>query len=196
MENHEKKPDRRIIKTKKAIRRALSELMSQKDIDSITVKDIAEAADINRKTFYNYYSGVYQVLEEIENEIIAAFDEDIRNMDYENDIQSPYQVFRRMEQIIGSDLSLSRNIRKSNRYSLTIKLGTVMNAKTKELLMKKGEYDSDRAGLLADYIVFGAIAVYQRWFDSSSGISLEELSQFVWTLAKGCVESMDNERQK
>ena len=36
------------------------------------MKDIAELADINRKTFYSYYSGVHMIVEETENEIILT----------------------------------------------------------------------------------------------------------------------------
>ena len=48
------KTDLRVIKTKKAIRNAFAELLSEKDIQKITIKDIADTAVINRKTFYNY----------------------------------------------------------------------------------------------------------------------------------------------
>lgn len=53
MENTAHKPDRRVARTKKAIKNAFAELMSEKEISEITVKDIAETADVNRKTFYN-----------------------------------------------------------------------------------------------------------------------------------------------
>ena len=55
----EKKLDRRTAKTKKAIAIALAKLLSEKEINKITITDIAKEADINRKTFYNYYSSVY-----------------------------------------------------------------------------------------------------------------------------------------
>ena len=48
--------DRRIVKTRKAIRCAFAELLTQKTMQEITIKDIAETADINRKTFYAHYS--------------------------------------------------------------------------------------------------------------------------------------------
>ena len=49
--NDIKRTDRRITRTKKAIRIALAELLCEKDINTITIKDISEKADINRKTF-------------------------------------------------------------------------------------------------------------------------------------------------
>ena len=41
--------DLRVIRTKKAIRQALAELMSMKPLEAITVSDVAAQALINRK---------------------------------------------------------------------------------------------------------------------------------------------------
>ena len=65
----EKKTDRRVLKTKRAIRNAFATLLSEKDLNAITIKDISDVADINRKTVYNYYAGIHEILDEIENEI-------------------------------------------------------------------------------------------------------------------------------
>ena len=78
----EKKLDRRVIKTKKAIRNAFAKLISEKDINKITIKDIADTADINRKTFYNYYSGVYEIIEEIEKELVGEFEDLLSGNDF------------------------------------------------------------------------------------------------------------------
>ena len=47
--------DRRIARTRKSIKRAFAYLLSQKDLNEITITDIANAADVNRKTFYTYF---------------------------------------------------------------------------------------------------------------------------------------------
>ena len=51
--DHRKKEDLRVIRTKKAIRAAFAELLSEKDPVDVTVTEIAACAQINRKTFYN-----------------------------------------------------------------------------------------------------------------------------------------------
>ena len=43
----EQKQDRRVVKTKRAIRNALVQLLSEKELDQITVKELADRADIN-----------------------------------------------------------------------------------------------------------------------------------------------------
>ena len=44
-----KKIDRRVVKTKKAIHNAFAKLLTEKELNDITISDIAELADINRK---------------------------------------------------------------------------------------------------------------------------------------------------
>ena len=51
--------------TQQAIMYSLLKLLQEKPIDKITVKDICELCEINRNTFYSYYSDIYQVLEEL-----------------------------------------------------------------------------------------------------------------------------------
>lgn len=63
------KNDRRVRRTKKALLNALSELMLEKEIRNITVQELADKADIHRATFYVHYSDIYDLYEQIENEI-------------------------------------------------------------------------------------------------------------------------------
>ena len=65
--------DKRIRRTKKLLRQALTRLMQQKDFQSITVSDVVREADINRGTFYAHYRDVYDLRERIEAEMIADF---------------------------------------------------------------------------------------------------------------------------
>lgn len=51
--------------TKKLIFDTFIALLSTKSFDKISVKDIVEACDINRNTFYYYYSDIYDLLEEV-----------------------------------------------------------------------------------------------------------------------------------
>jgi len=67
----EKKPSRRVQYTCDALRTALIELLLQKPIKNITVKDVCARADINRSTFYLHYQDVYDLMETIETDLIC-----------------------------------------------------------------------------------------------------------------------------
>ena len=51
--------------TKQAIMNCLLELLSTKQLDKITVKDICEICEINRNTFYYYFQDIYDVLDAV-----------------------------------------------------------------------------------------------------------------------------------
>ena len=51
--------------TKELISIAFLKLLNEKPFDKITIKDIVVECNINRNTFYYYYSDVYDLLEEI-----------------------------------------------------------------------------------------------------------------------------------
>ena len=65
----EKPVDRRVRKTKRQLRLALMQLMSEKNVKDISVRELAAIADINRGTFYIHYKDVYDLLSQLEEEM-------------------------------------------------------------------------------------------------------------------------------
>lgn len=63
--------NRKVKLTKRLIKESMIELLKEKSIDKITVKELAERADINRSTFYTHYCDVYAVMEEMANDFIS-----------------------------------------------------------------------------------------------------------------------------
>lgn len=62
--------DRRSAKTKHAIRNAFLKLLKQKSINRISVVEISKLADLGRGTFYLHYKDVYDLMEQLENDLI------------------------------------------------------------------------------------------------------------------------------
>ncbi|PLS30631.1 TetR family transcriptional regulator [Bifidobacterium margollesii] len=58
-------------RTRKRMCRAFWHLYAKQPLDRITVKQIAELAGYNRATFYQYYSGVRDLLDQEEDRLIA-----------------------------------------------------------------------------------------------------------------------------
>ena len=62
--------------TKKKIREEFIKILNERPLNKITVKDIASACDINRNTFYYYYTDIYAILSEIfQTELQTVIDE-------------------------------------------------------------------------------------------------------------------------
>jgi AcrR family transcriptional regulator len=64
------KVDRRIAKSQVAIKNAVTELMSEKSFDEITIQDIADRANVNRGTIYLHYMDKYDLLDKMIEEHI------------------------------------------------------------------------------------------------------------------------------
>lgn len=69
-----KSNDRRIRYTRYALQNALIVCMQQKPFNRITVREICETADINRSTFYMHYKDIYELLDEIEEQVYQEID--------------------------------------------------------------------------------------------------------------------------
>lgn len=69
--------DSRPIKTKKSIKQALLVLLKEKDISSITISELANCANVSRKTFYLHYKDISQILEDIKNDLQNLFDDSV-----------------------------------------------------------------------------------------------------------------------
>ena len=116
----DKKIDRRVLKTKRAIYNAFVELLSEKEINHITITDISKKADINRKTFYNYYSNTYEVMEEIENLTVDTFIKKLDTIEFTNMTDFLTEIFSHFTEIINSDLDFFSHLFKTNNRSILI----------------------------------------------------------------------------
>lgn len=63
--------DRRIARSKRALRTALIELMEERGLDAVSVNDLCARADLNRGTFYNHFHDKDDLLTSLEDEVIA-----------------------------------------------------------------------------------------------------------------------------
>ena len=77
MEN--KKMDRRVRKTRMQLRAGLTQLMREKPIKDITVRELAQLVDINRCTFYLHYRDIYDMVEQVEQEVFDEFEEIVKS---------------------------------------------------------------------------------------------------------------------
>ncbi len=70
--------DHRTRVTKMLIRGAFTQLLGQKPIQSISIKELCELAGINRGTFYTHYKDIYDLRDQIEEEMVVSFEKAIR----------------------------------------------------------------------------------------------------------------------
>jgi AcrR family transcriptional regulator len=74
-----KKMDRRVKKTRTLLKNGLITLMQEKSIKEITVQELVDLVDINRSTFYLHYKDIYDLVEQLEQEVFDSFKDLINN---------------------------------------------------------------------------------------------------------------------
>ena len=65
--------DRRVRRTKAMLRAALTELLKTKPVNEISVTELTRKADVNRGTFYGHYKDIFDMVEQLENEMSQEF---------------------------------------------------------------------------------------------------------------------------
>ena len=66
---------KRKTNTKENIKKAFIKLIKDKGFDSLTVSDLAREANINRGTFYLHYLDKYDLLDQLEKDVIEDLEE-------------------------------------------------------------------------------------------------------------------------
>ena len=165
--------DRRVVRTRKAIREAFFKLMENQDYHKITIASVAREADIDRKTFYLHYRSVSDLVDEVirdeAQKIVASSDGD-KGLDVSKLFQS-------------ISLALAPDMTRSKRVLQHVSLQDVLDrleASLVDVLMEDNVLGLRRDDPYVPYIVSffcaGLVAVYRRWLIADSEIPLESLA--------------------
>ena len=73
--------DHRTRVTRLLIRRAFTGLLKEKPIQSISVKELCQRADISRGTFYAHYTDIYDLLGQLEHEMLTQVRQELSRME-------------------------------------------------------------------------------------------------------------------
>lgn len=169
----EQKKDRRVKRTKKMIRDALSELMKNKAFEEISVTDITKKADINRGTFYLHYEDKYDLLDQSEEEIIQEINKiakrSIHSMDVLNQdvIDHPLTfVVDIFQYIKENEVFMKAVLGPKGPGSFRIKFKSVLISNLKRLKTAIRTDPIVPEDYLISYITGAHISVMQQWLEN------------------------------
>ncbi len=174
------KEDRRIRKTKKAMTDALAGLLLEKPLNNISVREIAEVADINRGTFYLHYRDVYDMAEKLQNEIFEKFNEILDNHEPQNDQDSLFPIITEVFQLLSENADLAKVlIGKNGDPAFLDKLKNVLHEKcfvnAQKLLNIKND---DEFHYFYHYIISGCAGICSAWLNSGMKETPLEMARF------------------
>jgi len=173
------KPDRRIKYTKMVLKQSLLELMADRPIGKVTIKDICDLADVNRGTFYKYYNDQYGLLnaiqEELDVEISASLEKRL------TDSSSGAEIIKEFFRCVAAQSALCKVL--CGDYGDTEFLKKLMfNAHDQfieEWKTKLKKADIKQLDKFYTYTANGIIAVAQEWLQSDMAESPEEIALFI-----------------
>ena len=159
--------NRKIQMTKRCIREALFECLKEKDINKITISSLCEKADINRSTFYKYYGSQYDVIKEMEQEVIQLINEQLNDQPKETSFIQLLQFLKSNKETI--EIFFECNV--DNEFpKQVLALDSINNQ-----LEKVSQNDP----YIKAYILFGSLAIIQQWIDAGCIESCEEIANII-----------------
>ena len=186
MKNETRKKDRRVIRTQRSIRTALAQLLVEKDVEKISIKEVAERADVDRKTVYNYYASVYEILAELENDWVEDFDGFTKRMENERGEAYLQQFFPALTELIADDIELYAQLMHMGSQSRVIsRLIAFLNDKIKTAFARSYELESEKVNVAAEFVLAGLFWSYRAWFNSDRKKPLKEFSAELGELVMG-----------
>lgn len=204
----ENKIDRRVVRTKKMLRDALTDLMCEKGFDSITVSDLTSKADINRGTFYLHYRDKFDLLEQNEEELIEEIKkiknakpigrEELMNEEALLNTPSPYNV-KLFDYVKENAEFMKVLLGPRGNPAFHVKLKEVMRSNMERNIMSEVQEDdmvTVPIDILSAYAVSAQLGVIQHWLATGMKQTPVEMAIYLRKIFFGSRDALWNISKK
>lgn len=181
------KDNRSTRRTRSAIREALAEMLAVKPLGKITVQELIDRANICRTTFYAHYEDLYDLLGEMENDILSEIRAGLEELD-----QAPIRVeeqYPAIEAVVAVYARHEKLIRLLNGPNgdpaFDARLQDTIYQLTRDLRkVKEGDaFDEERHRLYSCYVISGGISVLNRMLSANLPIDPKEAGRVLGAMA-------------
>ncbi len=176
-----KKLDQRVRLTQSLLKSALVQLMQEQHISKISIRAICEVADINRSTFYAHYSSPFELLQQIQQEVLVNLKNYLNKQVLDEDNPLSVQVLTRVMEYIkdNEDLFkalLSENDNLSFKKEI-IEMAQIISIQQNPSLNEKNHDYVQAFGLT------GAISILKKWLNSGAQEAPDQMASLIIQLA-------------
>ena len=183
-ENSQKKEDRRVRRTKKLLTQALTQLLQEKQINEITVKELTDLADMNRGTFYMYYKDMFDMLEKIEDGLFEALDAIVSLHEHDDVSQQTKPILLELFRFIEGNQEMCRVLLSPHGdMNFLHRLNEVVREKCltawPDIRKEKGEADFDYR---YSFVVYGCAGVIRAWVNRNCQESAEKIAEMAYSM--------------
>jgi AcrR family transcriptional regulator len=179
MKNEDLQLSRKTRYTKMVLRDSLTELMKEKSILRITIKDICELADISRSTFYAHYKDQYDLLQQIQEETITNVE---KLLEKYNDDASKNGIVRMLEEMLRyiADNGESIQVLLSENGDITFQKKIFGFTRQKQILKYfTGKYNNRTQEYASIFVVNGSIGLVQQWLKNNMDVPIGEMARLI-----------------
>lgn len=191
----ERKENRSARRSRRLIRQAFEQLLTEREFSKITIIDIVERADLNRSTFYAHYPDIYGIVEEMQNEIMEKHLQIFSNIEYRNILKDPMPYLHCITNTMQESIALARTIgisgsfqQKSGRFQQMMEYDIMHNSDIPQEVR-----NSPLFAIRVHFFLGGIMNTYQRWAEGSLNCSLEQvtaqITQMIQQTASGFLET-------
>ena len=174
----EHKENRNARRSRRMIRQAFQELLTEREFSKITVTDIVERADLNRSTFYAHYPDIYGIVDEMQEEIIQRNMELFQQLEFRNILMDPKPylqcITNTMEENLElmQKLGLTENIHRRSGKLQEMLEHDIMNQSD----IPRAVRESSLFAIRVHFFMGGIMNTYQRWAEGKLSCTLDQVS--------------------
>lgn len=191
--------DRRARRSRRLLKQGLSELLREKKFSDISVRDITDRMDMNRGTFYLHYTDTYDLLHNLEEDVLKDAQEVIDEHREEiKGVNTLKPIFSPLLDYIVNHKNVCESLFGNNASSDFIgKLHQLIYCNGSELIRQRWlDTPKERIEYLMNFAAYGAIGLMRCWFKTNMNVSKEELLDMVDRLINGAAVQLLGEPQQ
>ena len=169
-----KKLDRRAKYSQKVIKESFLSLLNEKSISKITVTEICNLADVNRATFYAYYTDSYDLMNKIELEFIDNIKQQQDILSVKNETENLLALL----QYLYNNMKLCQVLLEKNiEKNFERQVASLLEQQTIKIWVENRKYSHEKAAYVYAYHVYGTIAILRKWILEDTTKKPEEILQ-------------------
>lgn len=176
--------DRRVARTKKAIKAVFFEELRKKPLNKITVAEISRKADLGRGTFYLHYKDVFDLNDKLDDEIFNDLEQIFEKNYPTTDDYDLLKLTETITEYIAKNREIFLLRVESDLESRFMK--RLKKCFHEKLLQKEYAGDFSRYDEMESlFIVSGVIGVVDEWIEGGLAIPQGEISEILSRLLMG-----------
>lgn len=179
----EKKVDRRVIKTRRQLKKGLAALMKEKSVNQITVKELVEEVDINRSTFYLHFKDIQDLLREIEENMEAQIKRAIEEHPIVSGNENAFYFIEDMFRVLDEEREISKALIGPNGdMGFIHRIEQIIKENSRGTLEKMFPGKKEDLKYFYAFCLSGCLGLVKVWLNEGEEKSPEEMAQMTFNM--------------